>query len=171
MARSLRDEILQSQPFRSLETEVSLNLLRSADWIASGQNALLKPHGLSHSTYNVLRILRGAGADGLPSQQIAVRMITRVPDVTRLVDRLEQRGLVARERGAADRRVVRVRILPAGLRVLADLDEPIDALARRQLTHLGERRLTQLNRALVALRSSPAGADAPVRGRAARGAD
>src|SRR5262245_24239738 len=96
MVGQLRTEILQQQPFDSLEQEALLNLLRTADVCMQRITAVLKPFKLSHSQYNVLRILRGAGPDGLPCQEVAERMISRDPDITRLLDRLEARGLVKR---------------------------------------------------------------------------
>jgi DNA-binding MarR family transcriptional regulator len=117
-----------------------------------GIAAVLRPFKLSHSQYNVLRILRGAGAEGLACREIAARMITRDPDITRLLDRLERRGLVARTRDEKDRRVVMVRITPAGLRILMQLDEPIEEVDRRLLEHLGERRLRSLIQLLEATR-------------------
>lgn len=152
MASSLRDEIQQSRPFPSIETEVLLNLLRTADHVASEQAAVLKPHELSASAYNVLRILRGAGDGGLPSSAIGVRMITRVPDVTRLVDRLVARGLVGRCRGETDRRVVRVFLEPAGAQLLEQLEQPVEELALRLFAPLGKDRLLALCELLVAVR-------------------
>ena len=152
MPRSLRDEIRQSQPFRSIQTETYLNLVRTADRLAGAEAALLKTHRLSRPQYNALRILRGAGEAGHPCRAIAERMITRVPDITRLVDRLVGRGLVERVRGDDDRRVVRVRILPEGVRLLAELDEPVEALARDQFAVLGDEVTHQLNDLLTRLR-------------------
>jgi MarR family transcriptional regulator, organic hydroperoxide resistance regulator len=152
MARPLGTEILQQKPFESLEQEALLNVLRTADTLMQGIAAVLRPFKLSHSQYNVLRILRGAGAEGLACREIAARMITRDPDITRLLDRLERRGLVARTRDEKDRRVVMVRITPAGLRILMQLDEPIEEVDRRLLEHLGERRLRSLIQLLEATR-------------------
>lgn len=132
------------RPARGLEDEVFLNLLRTADALLRDVEQTLKPVELSHTQYNVLRILRGAGRQGLACQEIGERMLTRDPDITRLLDRLEARGLVSRARGRADRRVVETRITPAGLRILGELDEPISALHRRQLRHIEPRRLRLL---------------------------
>lgn len=149
----LRREIKQSRPFGTLAEEVILNLFRTADQLGAAEAALLKPHGLTPAQYNVLRILRGAGPDGHPCQEIAARMITRVPDVTRLVDRLVEGGLVDRERSEEDRRVVRVRIRPAGLELLARLDGPVSQEPTRLLGALSERELATLNRLLVRIRT------------------
>jgi DNA-binding MarR family transcriptional regulator len=104
---------------------------------------VLKTEDLSGTQYNVLRILRGA-PEGLPCGEIASRMITRDPDVTRLLDRLEKRGLISRCRETKDRRTVMTRIAPPGLKLLADLDEPIRDAHRKQLGHLGPKRLQTL---------------------------
>ena len=98
MARPLQDEIRQRKPFDSLEEEAVLNVLRTADVLLQRLTTVLKPFKLSHSQYNVLRILRGAGPEGLACREIGERMITRDPDITRLLDRLEARGLLTRTR-------------------------------------------------------------------------
>jgi DNA-binding MarR family transcriptional regulator len=144
MRKRLRDEIKQQKPFESLEQEALLNVLHTADILMQRIAAVLKPFKLSHSQYNVLRILRGAGPEGLACQEVAERMITRDPDITRLLDRLEARGLVTRARDQKDRRVVTVRITPEGLRLLEALDQPIAELDRQPLQHLGEQRLRAL---------------------------
>jgi DNA-binding MarR family transcriptional regulator len=141
MAGRLQTEIKQGKPFINLEQEASLNLLRTADALLQRISAVLKPYRLSHSQYNVLRILRGAGASGLACREIADRMITRDPDITRLLDRLEARGLVTRSREEKDRRVIQARIMPEGLRILEELDGPMNEVDRRQLEHFGEERL------------------------------
>src|SRR6202050_5936817 len=121
------------------EETAFLDLLRTTDMLSRGLIAVLKQEDLSATQYNVLRILRGAG-EGLPCGQIANRMITRDPDVTRLLDRLEKRGLISRCRETEDRRTVRASIAPEGLKVLARLDEPIQAAHRQQLAHLRRER-------------------------------
>jgi DNA-binding MarR family transcriptional regulator len=144
MARRLQAEIKQTQPFASLEQEAFLNLQRTADALMHGLEAALKPVGLSPSQYNVLRILRGAGTEGLACRDVAERMVTRDPDITRLLDRLEARGLVVRARDREDRRVITVRITPGGLRLLQELEVSVAELPRQQLGHLGEQRLRTL---------------------------
>jgi DNA-binding MarR family transcriptional regulator len=148
MAGRLQTEIKQGIPFASLEQEALLNLLRTADAFLQRLTDVLKPFKLSHSQYNVLRILRGAGVGGLACREIAERMITRDPDITRLLDRLEARGLVTRSREEKDRRVILARITPAGLRILEELDGPMDEVDRRQLGHLGEEQLRSVIRLL-----------------------
>src|SRR5580704_9665063 len=125
MAGKLQKEIGKSGPFASLEEEAMLNLLRTADRMSGPIEPVMKGKKLTLTQYNVLRILRGVSPQGISCQEIARRMITRDADLTRLVDRLERRGLAARERGAKDRRVVRVAITAAGLELLADLDAPV----------------------------------------------
>jgi len=144
MRTRLRDEIKQQRPFESLEQEALLNVLRTADALMQEIGAVLKPFKLSHSQYNVLRILRGASPDGLACQEISERMISRDPDITRLLDRLEARGLVTRTRDQEDRRVVTARITLEGLRLLEALDELIAEVDRYALQHLGEQRLRTL---------------------------
>lgn len=144
MPGGIRDEIRQSKPFSSLEEEAYLNLIRTADHLSLEPARILKEADLSPAQYNVLRILRGAGTEGLSCRDISERMITRDPDVTRLLDRLEGRGLVARSRENKDRRVITVRIAPAGLAVIKPLDKPMAEVLRRQLRHLGPERLRAL---------------------------
>src|SRR5262249_51060982 len=117
---------------------------------------VLKDAHLSPTQYNVLRILRSAGATGLACHEIGQRMITRDPDMTRLLDRLEDRELIGRSRERQDRRVTRVRIGNEGLTVLKELDEPIRCIHRRQLSHLGEKRMRLLIRLLEMARQRPA---------------
>jgi DNA-binding MarR family transcriptional regulator len=114
---------------------------------------LLKSAGLSHTQYNVLRILRGASPETLSCGEIAQRLITRDPDITRLLDRLESRGLISRMRGTTDRRVVRSTVTPAGLDLLQQLDEPLHQAHLRQLAHMSEQDLQTLVRLLEEARS------------------
>ncbi len=120
-------------PQQDLEAQVFLNVMKTADALARGAEAVLKPAGLSGTQYNVLRILRGAGEHGLACSEVGERLISRDPDMTRLLDRMESRGLIARAREEKDRRVVKTRITPEGLRILAELDDPVRELHRRQL--------------------------------------
>lgn len=129
-----------------------LNMVRSADALGRAEAMLLRSRGLSGAQYNVLRILRGARPDGLRCAEIATRMVSRDPDVTRLLDRLERDGLVARERSAQDRRVVTTRITVAGLERVEGLDEPLDELLRRQLAHMSRADLRRLDELLEQVR-------------------
>ena len=155
MAGRLQREIKQSKPFECLEVEATISLARTADALLRDLEGPLKAAGLSPTQYNVLRILRGAGPEGLACREIADRMITRDPDITRLLDRLERQGLVERHRGTRDRRVVTTRIRPAGLQLLEKLDRPVVDLNRRRLGHLGPRRLRALISLLEAARCAP----------------
>lgn len=139
---------------QALEEVVFVSLLRAADLLSQNVAELLKPHGLSPAQYNVLRILRGAGEAGLPCGEIGARLIARDPDVTRLVDRMERRGLVSRARSRDDRRVVRVGATAAGLELLATLDGPILELHRRDLGEMGRERLRALLDLLEQARSA-----------------
>jgi DNA-binding MarR family transcriptional regulator len=137
-----------AKPKRQLETpleaRVFVSLMRTADALARGAEALLKPYSLSGTQYNILRILRGAGDKGLACREVGGKLISRDPDITRLLDRMESRGLIARAREAKDRRVVKTRITAEGLRLLEDLDKPVQELHRRQLRHLPAKQLRQL---------------------------
>ncbi len=146
MPGRLSDDIKQTKPFASRELEAYLNLMRTADTGAREVAALFKPYQLTPAQYNVLRILRGAGDAGLPCGEIAARMITFDPDVTRLIDKLERRGLVARAREARDRRVVTIRATVAGAELAADpdLDRRLDDLHRRQFAALAPDELPRL---------------------------
>lgn len=155
MPGKLAADIKQTKPFRSPEEEAFLNLLRTTDAITQQEESTLAGFDLSHSQYNVLRILRGAGADGLPCGEIANRMITRDPDITRLLDRLERRGLAARSRESKDRRVVTARITPTGLEHVARMDQPIGDLMRQLLGHLGPKDLRTLIELLERIREVP----------------
>lgn len=136
MARDLQSEIKQKKPFQVREEELFLNIVRTADLLSRRGAELMKGHDLSANQYNVLRILRGAGAEGLACGEIGGRMVTRDPDITRLLDRLEKRDLVKRARDQGDRRVVTARITPAGLELLKRLDEPVVQWHKSQLGHL-----------------------------------
>ena len=144
MAGRIQSEIQQTKPIGSLEEEAFLNLQRTTTQLSQAMTELLKEHDLTATQYNVLRILRGAGTAGLAAGEIGERMITRDPDVTRLLDRLERRGLVERWRCTHDRRVVWTRINAAGLDAIAPLDRPVDELHVDLLRHMGDDRLRQL---------------------------
>ena len=134
------------------EEAAFLDLLRTCDLLSRAPALVLKGEDLSATQYNVLRILRGA-PEGLPCGEIGSRMITRDPDITRLLDRLEKRGLISRCRETKDRRMVMARITPEGLKLLSRLDAPIQEVHRRQLGHLGRERLRALTELLQASRA------------------
>jgi DNA-binding MarR family transcriptional regulator len=128
MTSPLNAELHQAAPFHSLEEETYLSVLRTAESIRREVSILLKPYELTGSQYNVLRILRGAGADGQLTGEIGERLVVRDPDVPRLLDRMEKRGLVHRQRQSDDRRCVRVTLTKAGRTLVDSLDKPIQAL-------------------------------------------
>ena len=134
------------------EETAFLDLLRTCDLLARGPAQVLKNEDLSPTQYNVLRILRGA-PDGLPCGEISNRMITRDPDITRLLDRLEKRALISRCRETKDRRMVMARITPGGLMLLGRLDEPVQEMHRKQLGHLGKDRLRMLAQLMEGVRA------------------
>ena len=136
-----------------LEEEVFLDLLRTTDLLGRRVATVLKADDLSGNQYNVLRILRGS-PDGLTCGEIASRMITRDPDITRLLDRLEKRNLISRCRETKDRRMVMTRISPEGLKLLGRLDQPVEEAHRQQLGHLGRERLRALTELLHAARGA-----------------
>lgn len=143
MTRALRQELKLARAFRSPEHAAYTGLLLTADALKGRLVLLLKEHGLSEPQYNLLRILRGA--DGpLPSLEAARRMVTRLPDITRLVDRLEAAGLVSRCRCPEDRRVVHLALTDDGAQALADLDGPVDQLLADLLGHMTRRELKDL---------------------------
>ena len=143
------------RPTGTSEEATYLDLLRTSDLLSRRLVPVLKAADLSPTQYNVLRILRGS-PDGLPCGEIASRMITRDPDITRLLDRLEKRGLVSRCRETEDRRTVLTRITPDGLELLAKLDEPVQERHRKHLGHLGPERLQKLSELLRSARGEEA---------------
>jgi DNA-binding MarR family transcriptional regulator len=152
MAGKLQQEIQQRKPIRLLEEETSLNLVRTADLLMQRLGDVLKPHALSATQYNVLRILRGAGADGASCKEVGNRMVTRDPDITRLMDRLETRGLIMRDRAKEDRRVVTHKLTPDGLALVNALDEPVEAAHQKALGHMSRAKLRELIGLLEELR-------------------
>ena len=144
MARGLQAELKQSVPFTNPEQEAYLALLRTADALESQVEGKLKEFGLTGTQYNALRILRGAGSEGLPCSEIGERMITRDPDITRLMDRLHKRGLAERSRGKQDRRVIYGKITPAGQKLLREMDGPVQKYSTEILRHVGSQKLKQL---------------------------
>ncbi len=138
--------------FDSLEQEVFLNLWRTYDRLRALEDELFGRHELTPQQYNILRLLRGQNPDSLPTLALAARLVSRAPNITRMLDQLEQRGLVERDRPADNRRVVRVRITAAGLELLDELDGPVRACHARQLGHLSPRDLKSLVALLHAAR-------------------
>ncbi len=150
--KTLQEEIKRTRPFEHLEEEVFLNFLRTHCVLSEEPFQLFKSEGLSSPLHNILRILRGAEPDGLPSLEIADRMVTRVPDITRLVDRLEKLSFAKRERSKTDRRVVRVRITQKGIKKIESIRPRILEIHRTQFAKLNRKELGMLNELLVKAR-------------------
>lgn len=152
MTGSIKDELKMSR-LEGPEQEAFLNVWKTHEVLISGIEALCKRFGVSVVQYNALRILRGAGRGGLSCHGISERLVSRVPDITRLLDRLEAKGLISRARGLeGDRRVVTARIEPKGLKLLARLDEPVIEGHRRQFAHLSPSEISELIRLLALVR-------------------
>jgi MarR family transcriptional regulator, organic hydroperoxide resistance regulator len=151
-AKGLREEIRQSKPFDSPAQEAILALYRTSDMLRRRFAQLIEPHGISLQQYNVLRILRGAGKMGTPTLDIADRMIEMTPGVTRLLDKLEAKRLVRRERCAEDRRQVLCWITESGLRLLAELDQPLAAAGVKSMEPLPSAEQRALIRTLEKIR-------------------
>ena len=143
----LQRELKKRHPFESPEQEAVLNIVRTSDRFQNRFLRLFRAHGLTPSQYNVLRILRGEGKP-LPCLEIADRMIQMMPAITGLIDRLEQQGLVQRERCTEDRRVVYVAITEKARGVRGNLDEPVLELHRLLIGHLSRAEMTELSRLL-----------------------
>jgi DNA-binding MarR family transcriptional regulator len=154
MARTINREIKQTKPFRSLQEQVVINLMRTTRAVEESWIQYLKHHeGISQSQYNILRILRGAHPKPIKISDIADRMITRDPDVTRLIDRLIQQGLVRRERDTEDRRVVLAEITGQGLAMLARLDGPAARYTDGAMAGLSQQQLRTLDTLLNEVRA------------------
>lgn len=150
----LKEEIKQNKPFATLEEEVYLNIQRTADVLQWDMVAALKPFELTPAQYNVLRILRGAGEDGLMCGEIGERMISRDSDITRLLARLEKRRLISRQRDAKDRRVINSYITEEGLKILTELEDLTVSASGKRLSNLGKELLEVLNSLLVLARTN-----------------
>jgi DNA-binding MarR family transcriptional regulator len=154
MAKSITEELKQRKPYRTLEQEVSVSLARTFALLEYSVAELFRAHGLTPTQYNVLRILRGSEPHGLGRNEVRERLVFPLSDVTRLLDRLVDMGLVVRQRDGHDRRVVVSRITAAGLDRIAPLDPVIERLHRRQLGRLGQRKLRDLVELLAEARES-----------------
>jgi len=162
MTRSVLGQgIKKKLPFDSPEEEVFLNVMRTHSVLLAEAELLLKQFDITVPKYNVLRILRGAKKNGecdergMPSLEVADRMITRVPDITRLVDGLEADGLVTRTRCEEDRRIVFVGITAEGMDLTTRIDEPLRAMHHEQMTRLTKEEMSELIRLLVKARKVP----------------
>ena len=152
---SIQEELQQRRPFQSKRQEVFLALLRTAAVVKRPVAKVVEAHDLSLAQYNVLRILRGAGDEGLPTLTIRERMIEEAAGITRLIDKLEASGMVRRERGASsDRRQVFCRITESGLKVLSELDPVVNGADDETLAFLDDARLDELLAILEEVRAS-----------------
>ncbi|MBM4186780.1 MAG: MarR family transcriptional regulator [Gemmatimonadetes bacterium] len=152
MTSALQAELKQGRPFGTLEEEASVAILRTAAVFGHALAEALKGYGITGTQYNVLRILRGAGKAGLCRNEVGERLIARVPDATRLLDRMVEMGLVSRDRDTPDRRYVTSRITAKGLKLVNELDEPIRSFDRAWFGHLGRAKLQQLLELLAQVR-------------------
>ena len=153
MPTTLRRELKQTRPFKSLEEEALLSVERTAAVLLHRLSDTFKAHDITVTQYNALRILRGAGTAGLSRNDIRDRLVAPVPDVTRLLDRLEDAGLVERERAQSDRRIVTTRITRQGLELVHILDAPVAESNRKQLGHMSRAQLKTLIDLLALARS------------------
>jgi DNA-binding MarR family transcriptional regulator len=155
MVMSLKEEIKQTKPFANLAHEAHLSVVRTAAVIQDDVERFLKPYGITGTQYNVLRILRGAEPNGLCRNEVRDRMLTRMPDMTRLLDRMEEAGLVVRTRGERDdRRMVLTRISTQGRKLLADLDIAVEREHKSRFTELSDAELRSLIEMLARVRSA-----------------
>jgi DNA-binding MarR family transcriptional regulator len=157
MSPTLQEDLRQTRPFGSLQQEAYLSVVRTTSALTDRVEDLLKPYGISATQYNVLRILRGAGQGGLCRNELRDRMLTRMPDMTRLLDRMEEAGLVARSREQEDRRMVLTKITARGEELLGELDRPMTELHRDQLAALSKDQLRTLIDLLTAIREGNGG--------------
>ncbi len=152
MAPGIEDEIRQTRPFAHPSLRATVSLLRTATVLEHEVNEALRPHGITLTQYNVLRILRGAGSRGLCGREIGERLIARVPDVPRLLERMAETGLIARVRDAGDRRHVTARLAPKGRRLLAATSPLVEGLARARFARLPAAAVDRLVDALAEVR-------------------
>jgi DNA-binding MarR family transcriptional regulator len=143
-----------TRPFKSLEEEALLSIARTAAVIDHQFSETLKPHELTPTQYNVLRILRGAGETGLCRNEVGQRLVTKVPDVTRLLDRMEDAELIMRHRSSDDRRFVRTRITEKGWNLLEKIDRELPVIHQRQLGHMAAKKLRELVALLQEIRNA-----------------
>jgi DNA-binding MarR family transcriptional regulator len=150
----LKDELKMTKPFKSLEEEAILSVARTAAVMEHAGAEVMKRFDLTITQYNVLRILRGAGENGLCRNEVGERLVTKVPDVTRLLDRMESSGLITRHRGTTDRRYVTTRITDKGLKLLEKIDRELPALHTRIVGHMSQKKLRELVDLLEEVRGS-----------------
>ena len=154
MSPALQEELKQTKPFRTLRQEAQLNIVRTANQLSDAFEQMLKPHGITGTQYNVLRILRGAEPAGLCRNEVSQRLLNRMPDATRLLDRMEEAGLVTRERSLEDRRLVTTRITKKGRQIVDSLDDAADEQHEKALGHMSEQQLRTLVKLLTLARNA-----------------
>ena len=154
MTSKLQEEIKQGKPFESPQEELWLNLARTTAMASHVIEQGLRGHGLSPTQYNVLRILRGAGPAGLCQYEIGDRLVAQVPDVPRIVDRMEKAGWVQRVRGTSDRRIVMASLTQAGLDLAGSLDKPVAEMISGIFAGLGDEQIETLNLLLASAQSN-----------------
>ena len=154
MTTDLQTELKQKKPFPRIGAEALVSILRTAAVLDHQLTDALKPFGITHTQYNVLRILRGAGAAGLCGREVAERMVSPVPDVSRLLDRMEDTDLISRERDSEDRRHVTARISRKGLALLDETTPRLEAVERARFGQLPAGRLQHLVEVLAAVRGN-----------------
>jgi DNA-binding MarR family transcriptional regulator len=154
MTSRLQAEIKQGKPFPRRSSEALLSVLRTAAQLEHRINEILRPYGITDLQYNVLRILRGAGPDGLCGREISERLVSQVPDVSRLLDRMESVQLLRRERDDTDRRHVTARITPKGLRLLDETTPKLDEYERERFGEFDAERLQQIIDGLADVRAA-----------------
>lgn len=154
MSENLQAELRQKKPFTRVTAEALLSVLRTAAVLEHQLTEALKPYRITHTQYNVLRILRGAGADGLCGREVGARMVSRVPDVSRLLERMEETGLITRERDPGDRRHVTARISRKGLAMLDQATPEIEAVERTRAGQIPTGQLQQLIEVLNTVRGN-----------------
>lgn len=154
MPDDLQAELKQKKPFPRVTAEALLSVLRTAAVLEHQLTDAVKPYGITHTQYNVLRILRGAGVHGLCGREVAQRMVSRVPDVSRLLDRMEETGLIGRERDPDDRRNVTARITRKGLTMLEHATPQLEVVERARFGRIQTGRLQQLIEVLTTIRGN-----------------
>jgi DNA-binding MarR family transcriptional regulator len=155
MPHGLREELKQTRPFPRRSAEAAVSVMRTAAVLEHELNEVLKPSGLTVTQYNVLRILRGAGENGLCGREVGERLVSRVPDVSRLLERMEDMGAVSRERDENDRRHVTARLTESGRRLLEAVTPALEAVERARFGRLSETALQAMITSLAHVRETP----------------
>ena len=153
MTPALLDEIKQRKPFKSIYEEAALNILRTSALLSADFEQVFKPYGITGTQYNVLRILRGADEKGLCRNDVRDRLLNKMPDATRLLDRMEKAGLISRSREQEDRRLVATRLTRKGRELVDELDPVVAKEHKALLGHLSDKQLAMLTTLLTLARN------------------